>query len=308
MIGSIVLATDQGLGYLAKEFYDKGVLDKVAILPHKNRVNHYEWYKGDLLSVEELLGRVDTLLFFETPLIGEVIPECKKRGIKMVMIPMYECSNYDIVQQMDLILSPSLLDWDHYPTSTTVPIPVDVPWTLRKTAKTFVHNAGNGGLDGRNGTAELLEAMKYVKSPIKLIIRTQSLDISTDDPRVTIEGHVSRETLFSVGDVFIFPEKFNGLSLPLQEAYASGMLVMATDRYPINTWLPKEPLIRTRGEIETRVYRTVQKAIIDPKDIAAMIDAWYGQDITEYSRMGKRWADMHSWDNLRDLYLNACKI
>lgn len=308
MIGSIVLATDQGLGYLAKEFYDQGVLDKVSIVPHNNRVNHHEWYKGDLLSVEELLGRVDSLLFFETPLIGEVIPECKKRGIKMVMMPMYECSNADIVEQMDLILSPSILDWDHYPQSTTVPVPVSVPWRLRKRALTFVHNAGNGGLDGRNGTAELIEAMKHVKSPIKLIIRTQSLSIKTDDPRITVQGHVSRETLFDVGDVFIFPEKFNGLSLPLQEAHASGMLVMATNRYPMNTWLPKAPLIPIKGEIETTVYRKVKKAIIDPIDIARMIDTWYGQDISSYSLQGKKWAEMHSWDNLRHLYLNACKV
>ena len=40
--------------------------------------------------------------------------------------------------------------------------------------------------------------------------------------------------------MFVFPEKFNGLSLPLQEARAAGMLVLATDRFPMNTWLPRE--------------------------------------------------------------------
>ena len=41
MTGSIVYATEQGLGYLAKDFYDNGIIDLVCIERHSNRTNHY---------------------------------------------------------------------------------------------------------------------------------------------------------------------------------------------------------------------------------------------------------------------------
>jgi len=42
MTGAIVLATDQGLGYLAKDFYDNGIINKVLIYKHSRRKNHTE--------------------------------------------------------------------------------------------------------------------------------------------------------------------------------------------------------------------------------------------------------------------------
>ena len=70
--------------------------------------------------------------------------------------------------------------------------------------------------------------------------------------KISIErGTRSRGRLFDVGDVFLFPDKFNGLSLPLQEAYASGMAVMSTGRYPASQWLPNDPMIPVDG-YETR--------------------------------------------------------
>lgn len=306
MIGSIVLATEQGLGYLAKDFYDNGVIDKVAIMPHSKRTNHNEWYEGDLLSVEELLDRVDTLLFFETPLIGEVLPIAKKKGIKTVLMPMYECTNREIARKMDVVISPSVLDQDFYEGSEFIPVPVTQKWKLRKKAKVFVHNAGNGGLNGRNGTKELLKAMEYVKSPIKLIVRSQSMNLKSKDPRVEIQGSIPRETLYDEGDVFIFPEKFNGLSLPLQEAYASGMAIMATDRRPMDTWLPNDLLIPVKETKKEYVYFQFDSAVIDPKDIAIKIDEWYDKDISVFSRGGREWAKRNSWKELKSKYLEVC--
>ena len=106
--------------------------------------------------------------------------------------------------------------------------------------------------------------------------------------------------------MFLFPEKFNGLSLPLQEAHAAGMLVMAGDRSPINAWLPKEPLIPVSGYFNTElpwIGIQVKNAIMKPEDIAATIDAWAGKDITEFSKMGQSWASQNTGDILREKYL-----
>jgi glycosyltransferase involved in cell wall biosynthesis len=165
----------------------------------------------------------------------------------------------------------------------------------------FVHNAGNGGLGGRNGTRELIEAMKHVISPIKLIIRSQVLIQDVDDPRIEIRVGTF-EDIWSEGDVFIFPEKFNGLSLPLQEAFASGMLVIAGDRFPINDWLPKEPLIPVDSYVKERIAVEFDSARYTPSAIAAQIDRFYDKNISNYSELGRKFANKYSWKNLRAKY------
>lgn len=300
MTGSIVLATEQGLGYLAKDFYDNGIIDKVSIHKHSSRTNHYEWYPGHV-SYDELLDTCDTLLFFETPFDWSIIPKARERGIKTILMVMYECTRNPLPYQPDEIWSPSLLDQQYYPESKLVQVPVNVKHAIRSKAHTFVHNAGNGGLGGRNGTKELLEAIKHVKSPIKLIVRSQIPIKQVDDPR--IEYRIGNfDDIWSEGDVFVFPEKFNGLSLPLQEAFASGMAVMAGDRFPINTWLPKEMLIPVAGYHKERIAVEFDCAEFDPIEIAKKIDEWYGRDITHLSLLGKEFGERNSWKTLKETY------
>lgn len=314
MIGSIVLSTNQGLGVLAKQFYDNGLIDKVLVRRHSSRENFPERFKEwkwlEKENFDWLLEGIDTLLCFEEVWEWKIIDIARSRGIKVVFMPMYECTRQPFPYEPDLILCPSELDYEYYKDKNAkiVRIPVDTKWKLRTKALKFVHNAGNGGLGGRNGTKELIEAMAWVKSPIELIIRTQEKNFTTNDPRIKIiSGTIPYEELFNDGDVFIFPEKFNGLSLPLQEAYASGMLVMATDRFPMNTWLPKEPLIPVKSYIKERIAVEFDYAVIDPKDIAKMIDNWYDKDITQYSLMGKQWGEKNSWKNLKQSYIDLCE-
>jgi hypothetical protein len=185
-----------------------------------------------------------------------------------------------------------------------VPIPENVKWRLRTKAEVFICNAGNGGLGGRNGTKELLEAMRLVKSPIKLILRSQGNIEPINDPRIEVRIGTF-DDIWSEGDVFIFPEKFNGLSLPIQEAFASGMLVMTTNRFPNNTYLPVEPLIPVSEYKKERLAVEFDSAVIKPEDIAHCLDSWYNLDITSYSLKGKEYNETNSWKNLKEKYLSV---
>lgn len=353
-VGTFAFATDQGLGVLAKSFYDNGVVTDVLPILHSSRPNHEEWYpKADKWvtnlrdeSQRRLLiyfaEKMDVMMFFETPFWWPIISVCRNAGVKTVLMPMYECMPKELPVQPDLIINPSLLDQQYYPSGVFIPVPVSVPWRQRTRAEVFVHNAGHGGLKGRNGTAELLEALEHIKSPAKIIIRCQDslyrtanhrqvaqltnplirrgqkLDYDTalsDENAPPVEkmvdlrvGTVPYSELYNEGDVFIFPEKFNGLSLPLQEARGAGMLVMGTRRFPIDQWLPVDPLITPRGYSQIKVgsnTNTVNEATVYPEDIAAKIDEWYGKDITEYSDDGLEYAHFNSWEALRPLYLNV---
>lgn len=303
-VGAIVLATNQGLGYLAKDFFDHGIIHKVYIHEHSSRRNNRDWYPRESVvsSPEILLEECDTLLFFETPFEWKIIPKAREKGIKTVLMVMYECTRYPLTYQPDIILSPSKLDKIFYPESVFLPIPVSKNWQKRSVARIFIHNAGNGGIGGRNGTKELLEAMEYVKSPITLIIRSQIPISILNDPRIDLRVGTF-DDIWSEGDIFIFPEKFNGLSLPLQEAFASGMAVMATDRFPMNDWLPKDLLIPVSSYKKEKIAVEFDMAVIDPKTIAKKIDEWFDKDIEKYSEMGRQWGVDNSWQNLQKEYV-----
>lgn len=328
-VGSLMYATDSGLGILAKQFYDNKIVTDPIIIEHAHHTTHHEWYPSTApaipirgFSAERVyhyLRGLDAMLFFETPFDWQLIEMCRVLKIKTILMPMYECTPKHLPAKPDLMLCPSLLDHQYYPEEGYLPVPVSIPWKQRTEAKVFVHNAGHGGLKGRNGTAELLDAMMLVKSPIKLILRSQQPlrhDFLGPHPKcgdgpATVDyrvGTVKHEWLFDEGDVFIFPEKFNGLSLPLQEAYASGMLVMASSRFPNNQYLPNDPLIPVAHYVTNSIsgrMNDFKEALLSPHDIANHIDEWYGKDITMYSELGKQYAEQNSWQVLRPKYLEV---
>ena len=329
-VGSIVLSTNQGLGYLAKDFYSNGIIDEVLVKKSVRFKDNMEWYpeskmigprntdfsnsfeKKDIPIIINFLSKIDVLFLFEIPFYHNILSLAKTMGVKTILMPMYESTPFPI--EADLYVCPSKLDLQYYkamyPNTPSVHIPVPVPneiiWKKREKAKVFVHNAGNGGAAGRNGTEELIEAMKYVKNPIKLIIRSQKKDFNIQDSRIEyVKNTLPFNELWQTGDVFIFPEKFNGLSLPLQEAFASGMLVMTTSRFPNTDWLPCEPLIPTKGTKEINLANIkFDSSILEPKDIAKKIDEWYDRDIEKFSLLGREFCEQNSWDVLKQKYQN----
>lgn len=331
-VGTVCYATTQGLGYLAKSFFDAGVVTDVMVFrhPHGNRPSHMEWYpKGTLEltkrpfvgeKIERWLDDLQAVIFFETPFDWLFVKRCKERGVKTVIIPMYEWFLQKPPCIFDKFINPSLLDQDYFPHGEFIPIPVDeTKCGLRVEAKRFLHNGGNLGCRGHKGTLELMQAMKYVKSNLSLTIRSQDVrglrklitqvpEIE-NDPRVRFEyGEISYENLFTGYDVLVAPEKFNGLSLPLQEAYASGLGVITTDRYPTNTWLPKElliPIERYQRAQTMSGHLEFDEAIVSPQAIAETLDNWHGKNITSYSLSGKSYGELNSWDILRPRYLAA---
>lgn len=303
----VCYVTEQGLGRQAKSYFDNGLVQEILIQPHPEYTNHTEWYPNAVKNYNELLERCDEVWFLETPFDWKYITRARDRGVKTVLFIMYECTRYPLPYIPDVLVGGSIMERIHFGDDVkvvNVPVPKEVKWKLRKKARVFVHNAGHGGIGGRNGTKQLLEAMQYVKSPIKLIIRTQFDNVHTNDLRVDVRvGDLPYETLFDEGDVFIYPDKFGGSCLPIQEAHASGMAVMASDRLPLNAWLPTDLLIPVKDYEKANIAGSeFDSAIVDPQDIARTIDEWYDKDITKYSKLGKKWAEENGWEKLKPIY------
>jgi|GEM_PF-1288893 hypothetical protein len=331
-VGTITYATNTGLGILAKEFYDNKIINEVLIKTHSRLKTNYFWYpnspslppsedmilqnfpsKHDNEAIDNFLTRIDILLLFEIEWSKGLIEAANRAGVKTVLMPMYECTPYPL--KADCYLTVSDLDDIYYKKMyprgnvrrINVPSNSRVTWKERKTARVFIHNAGNTSIKDRNGTSALIKAIQYVKTKnIELRIRTQE-DIYKipKDSRVKLEYKDKKfSSLWEDGDVFLFPESWNGLSLPLQEAHASGLLVMAGNRFPVNRWLPREPLIPVSDYKKYKVYPRVElfAACYEPKEIAKKIDEFANTDITRFSEAGKIWAEKNSWEVLKPQY------
>jgi hypothetical protein len=326
-VGMVAYTSEQGLGRMAKQFYDAGLVTEVLAFRHSSRPSHMEWYPPgtrELVNrpfsgpvIDEWLKKIQVCLFFETPFDWSFITYCRRRGVKTALIPMYEWTPSTWTHKPDLLVNPSLLDQKYFPEGVFIPVPVETKhWKLRTTASRFLHNAGNVGCKEHKGTRQLLEAIRFVKNPdFRLTVRAQDdralssivkQTPSAKDPRVAISyGDVPYETLWDGHDVLVAPEKLNGLSLPLQEAFAAGMLVMTSDRFPHNTWLPTAPLIKVSRYEKARQSAGCLEfdlAIVEPEVVAATIDSWVGRDITLFNNIGKVWAEEHSWPALLPRY------
>ena len=237
---------------------------------------------------------------------------------------MYECTPTRRPHEPDKWICPSKLDTQYFPGSPYLPIPVDEPrWELRTRARRWLHNGGNLGLREHKGTRTILQAMQHVKSPITLTVRAQDdaslhqivREVPTAlpgrDPRIEYHyGQYPRERLFEDHDVFVMAEKYNGLSLPLAEARAAGMVVVTSDRFPMNDWLPREFLIPVSGYTRQRVsgaFQWYDEATIDPQEVARTIDRvyQYGEDygVTSYSESAREWYETMSWASLKDRWV-----
>jgi len=330
-VGMLCYGTEQGLSYLAKSFYDAGVIDEVLLINYTakgTRPMHPEWYPNAISigsvrpmtgeGLDQVLDSLDIMLFFETPFDWDFPARCSSYGVKTVCMPMHEWYPQGKADVFDLMLCPSKLDQDYFPGSPLFQPPVDPKtWQLRTEACRFVHNAGNIGHRFHKGTLEVLKAVKHIKSDLTLTIRVQDTEYFKQlirqtpevekDPRVTIErGSIPYEDLYHTHDVAVVPEKFNGLSLPLQEARAAGLLVMTTDRYPANTWLPKDPLIPVASVHKARVSGgclEFEESVVDPKMVALMMDTWYEENLRDYSLSGLEWARANSWEVKKPLLL-----
>lgn len=323
-IGFVARADNSGLGTLSWEFARHVKPFKTIIVengvyrvfkdrfPHGQRIYRSRNFHPE--DIEWLCEGSDVIVIVETPYQRKLIDICRRFGKKIVMIPMFEAMPPDEKGVYDLYLCPSKLDYDEcVEPKKLLPFPVArdrVQFRLREKANVFLHNAGHGGMASRNGTDELLKAIPLVKSQdVKFIINSQS-DLKCDDPRVEVRvGNIANYwDLYNDGDVLVFPQKFAGLSLPVNEALSSGMAIMHSDIYPFNTYLPKELLIPVRDSIRAAIYRRkVSYAIMQPEDIAAKIDEWAGRDITVFSKISDELAEAISWKKLESEFIETLK-
>lgn len=324
-IGLVARADNSGLGTLSYDLYRHLPIHKVLIASSQYP-QYFERFDEahriisarGIPSKEECLEFIedlDVLFCVETPYNWNIIEYARKKGVKTVLMVMYEWTplKENMPAEFDLYLCPTKVDYDTlWGNKKLIPMPVDRDKTVfnkRTTAKTFIFNNGHGGVGGRNSLQEYLQAIQFVKSDVKFIVRSQvPFEMPYKDTRIKVQlGEVSHDELWSKGDIYVHAHKFDGLSLPLQEALAAGFPIMAVNREPYNEILPKELLFEPGATGRIRMtFRHVEAVTIAPDVMAEKIDEiakMSDEEITKFSEKSNELADEFSWETLQPKYV-----
>lgn len=280
----------------------------------------------------EFLDDLDVVFAMETPYNFNLFYMCRDREIKTVLQANWEMMAYhegrsagndNIYPFPDVLAMPStwhLTEAKHRFGDRTevIHLPVPIPTDRRDETSTpnttctrFVHVAGHPAVADRNGTKDLLAAMRYVKSEITVNLTCQRpgwlgalIETGQTPDNVTLVIDSSPPTnywdLYDGQDALILPRRYGGLCLPANEAIGAGIPVIMPDIKPNIDWLPTEWLaeaslhdtIMTKTLVD--VYRT------DPESLARKIDQLASdEDFYAHARRQARdLAKTHSWDAL----------
>ncbi len=224
-IGLIVRTGNSGLGTLSWEFANHLKPHKVLMLENgafKAFPERYAAFANRQTMVGSitnddmnwLTDDIDVLVSIETFYDDILLALARKKGVKTALVTMCEMTEERMLIKPDLFICPSLLDFDMMPDPKVyIPIPFNTDklvWKERKIAKTFVHTASHGGVNGRKGTALLLEATRYITKPIKLIISTWQTIINTDSRvEIRLVNYKNYWQCWKEGDVVVYPQNYN---------------------------------------------------------------------------------------------------
>lgn len=276
-LGIIARADLTGLGIQSRNWVrlldpQKMIVINSSVFNHNEQ--HFEWYDGrggylidGFIKPQEvgpILSDLDVLLTFEIPYNYELIAAAKVFGVKTIIQNNWEFTDY--LRESHLPLPDLLVNHSYWhledqkkrwPDITEYcPTPLFTEdFTLiyeenlaRKGKKRFLHIAGRQTHEDRNGTNDLLEAVKLIPQDVdfELVIKAQTTDIAAfDDPRITVDRSqpVDEKELYRGFDAMIMPRKYGGACLPMNEALASGLPVIMPDVDPNDKVLPKDWLV-----------------------------------------------------------------
>jgi len=227
--------------------------------------NRYDVYGFiNLRNLDQVLDGIDVLVTCEIDYTTgyELTARAKELGVKTILVSNYEFCDYlhrPLLPRPDIIANHS--EWNNDKLEAIfdeVPIlksPVDMvayetiyQQNRHRFGKPrFLHVAGRKTYEDRNGTQDLLAAVKLIPAEIdfELVIKTQTAEVESNDPRVRIdrEEPADERELYRWYDAMILPRRYAGACLPMNEALAAGLPVIMTDIDPNNKILPSHWLV-----------------------------------------------------------------
>lgn len=313
-LGLIVFTTNSGLGNQTRRLTYMLNPDTVLAIDSsnfsKNKEQHFDWYdnfKGYKIQgfpsnheIKTFLKDLTHVFVCENPLNSHLLDLAKKMNIKVFIQSNYEFCDH-LSKSLTLPYKFLMPSYWHVQTMKDkfgndlveyLPPPIDpqefkeareVNMKRVSSRKRILHIVGTLAAEDRNGTLDLLNSLKYVKSDFEIIIRSQhslSDEYLVNDPRVkyVIENTHETQDLYKDFDFMVLPRRYGGLSLTTNEALISGLPVIMPNispndellRSPWLAWAEKKTELYTRTWID--VYKTNYRALADRIDFICKLD------------------------------------
>lgn len=328
-LGLIARADHRGLGRQTRAVFDHLSPAKTMVVncPSAHPLPlHLEYFPGatvvsriptDRDCHDFLREGVDVVYSAETFYNQNLPGIAREYGVKTVLHVNREF--LDRKDHPDLWAAPSMWHYDEVPDPKMfLPVPISLDQFPSRPpsgkATRFLHVIGRPAIHDRNGTEHLLDALRYVRSPIMLTLTCQD---TTYIPKLLagrrIPDHIElavragdirdHHGLYTDQDVLVLPRRFGGLCLPCNEALGAGMPVIMPAVSP-NEWLPAEWLVPAEHAGSFMAKTNVDLYSTDPQALAAKIDQ-FATDLDFYAKaagIARDLAEANSWQTLKPLY------
>lgn len=338
-IGVIAYANSGGIGIQSKRLVELIKPDLVIVINSsgfsQNKELNLEWYKDyqtfltigfpTKAQVEAFLPGLTHIFTVEDFYNPYIVWRAKQLGVKTICQVNYEfCENLDkpYLPVPDLMLMPSHWKIDKmkelFPNVHYLPPPLDPdefaePRDInikRKGKPRFLHTMGTLAYEDRNGTLDLLKAVKLSKVNFELVIRSQHpipADYATNDKRIIYDNtnYPKNSDLYKDFDALILPRRYGGLCLPMWEALSSSLPVIMTDGDPNNKYLPANWLVKSIPQYSIMVKALVGLVSADHQALADRIDEFAKMDLSAYKKEAFEISKQVSPEVLKQEYLDA---
>ena len=327
-LGLIARRDWTGLGVQTHSYYKHLNPSKTLVIdlsPLNGNKQNVNWYPNEQVvlgipnknDIAEFLQGLDVVITAETPYNFDLYRLAKKRGIKTICVEnpeFYDHVKYPELPLPDVIILPSVWLEDEirsHAESKGVKVyqihhPVDrqeTPFTLRDQAN-FIHIAGKPAAHDRNGTWDYLAAMPDGRVTVQDETFARQIRKRYRHSKV-YDDVTDQKMLYQMGNILVFPRKYGGNCLPLNEALSSGMPVIMPDISPNNNLLPKEWLVTARKTSEFHPRGKVDIYSVDRVDLLRVIEWFKSADMKEQSMIADITADSISWETLLPKYLEV---
>jgi hypothetical protein len=346
-LGLIARADNSGLGVQTWEFARHLQPAKTLVIDvgdlrddttHCNKATYRQRYNGATFHrgwtpgrqvLRQFLRGLDVVFTAETPYNMELFHLARTMNVRTVLQYNFEFLphlNDPSLPKPDVFAGPTQWRWGEVPfdNKTLLPVPIALDRfgksrvSVTSGTRHFLHIVGRPAVFDRNGTPDLLQALRHVTSNIRLTLKCQDRDYLNKmvagaciPPNVDVtvdSGDVENYwDLYREGDVFLMPRKYGGLCLPAQEALGAGMPVVMTDIDPNNTWLPSEWLVPGRLVAQFHAMNRVDVYAPAAVELAAKIDL-FAQDEEFFAAAKVKASELAQglgWDALKPEYAKA---
>lgn len=338
-VGIIAFANYGGLGIQTRRLvemiqpYRVMVVDSTSF--SKNKEQDFSWFKPynhfitshGFPKNHEVLRFIEGLthvLVCENPYNFYLLHVCRERGIKTYVQTNYEfCENlrnphlplptmflmpsYWKIKEMKEKFGNDRVRYLPPPINPKEFAGIFQSNNARKGKKRFLHVVGTMAFKDRNGTADVLNAMKFSNGDYELVITSQHPlpeRYLLKDPRLTFDigNKKMNADLYRDFDAMVLPRRYGGLSLTTNEALLCGLPVIMPKISPNDELLPSPWLIPAEPKTVIHAREILDVYGVDPEVLGKTMDEFAARDLSMEKTMAYLIGVQFTTDVLRPEY------